>query len=315
MSRSNTRNLNIMMCIHSLKELYKLSKKFHTKYRIETFIVRFGMMKSLAKDALDYSLKVSYLDERREYAIIADILDDIYIMISRSDLRQMIAYEDIVVCKFDAMYETLGMVDERLKTIRVVSGRYQMHNITTEEKTATEKYERESQPEEYNVFPVKHLVRQYAESIQELELQEFREFKSVLDSKFKKLDILNNNNDINLSSSNALKEKCKIVCEIFDYLMKNIVYIATQTLFRKYRPTGLSFMQVVICKCPTLINQINVEYDNVRYNVTRIDPELRRDKKTTIDLIKTTQDMLCKYYREHSCEKETIDYLMSRHME
>lgn len=325
---SNTRNLNIQLCICSLRELYQLTNSFRVKEKSEAFIVRFGMMKSLAKDALAYSLKVSCLDERREYSIIADILDNIYIRISRSGLRRIASeYEDIVLCKFDAMYEVLGMIDERLKTVHIVSNRYAKQRDFVSNNAGLRKTPYSVSPvfedsviepeeEETRTTHLKHMVRAYtkrreSEKLKEEKDRELKEFTTFMETNFAVLNHLNYTHIPGLTHSEAFKRKLETICEIFNYIKGKAVYIATNYLFRKpTKKSGFSFMQHAIRKCPFLIENIENVYDNIRYSVTRIDPELRREKRNTIDLLKTVQDILCKLYTENSNEKESVQTLL-----
>ena len=295
-----SRNLNIQLCISSLRELYQLTKSFRGKEKSEVFIVRFAMMKSLAKDALAYSLKVSYLDERREYKIIADILDNIYILISRSELRRIARkYEDIVLCKFDAMYEVLGMIDERLKTVRIVSNRYVKKRAAPITNAGLEPEEEE----EVRTNHLKHIVRAYAKD------RELQEFISYMNTKFADLTYLNSNNVPGLTPCDSLSRKLAVICDVFNYIRNKADYIATTSAFHKTTRSGFSFIQQAIRKCPYLIDSINKVYDNIRDSVMRIDPELRREKRNTIDLLKTVQDILCKHYIANPSDKSVESLL------
>jgi hypothetical protein len=295
-----SRNLNIQLCISSLRELYQLTKSFRGKEKSEVFIVRFGMMKSLAKDALAYSLKVSYLDERREYKIIADILDNIYILISRSELRRIARKrEDIVLCKFDAMYEVLGMIDERLKTVRIVSNRYVKKRAAPITNAGLEPEEEE----EVRTNHLKHIVRAYAKD------RELQEFISYMNTKFADLTYLNSNNVPGLTPCDSLSRKLAVICDVFNYIRNKADYIATTSAFHKTTRSGFSFIQQAIRKCPYLIDSINKVYDNIRDSVMRIDPELRREKRNTIDLLKTVQDILCKHYIANPSDKSVESLL------
>ncbi len=301
-----SRNLNIQLCIRSLRELYQLTKSFRGKEKSEVFIVRFGMMKSLAKDALAYSLKVSYLDERREYKIIADILDNIYILISRSELRRIARkYEDIVLCKFDAMYEVLGMIDERLKTVRIVSNRYVKKRAApiTNANSNAGLAEPEEEEEEVRTNHLKHIVRAYAKD------RELQEFISYMNTKFADLTYLNSNNVPGLTPCDSLSRKLEVICDVFNYIRNKADYIATTSAFHKTTRSGFSFIQQAIRKCPYLIDSINKVYDNIRDSVMRIDPELRREKRNTIDLLKTVQDILCKHYIANPSDKSVESLL------
>jgi hypothetical protein len=296
-----SRNLNIQLCIRSLRELYQLTKSFRGKEKSEVFIVRFGMMKSLAKDALAYSLKVSYLDERREYKIIADILDNIYILISRSELRRIARkYEDIVLCKFDAMYEVLGMIDERLKTVHIVSNRYVKKRAAPITNAGLAEPEEE---EEVRTNHLKHIVRAYAKD------RELQEFISYMNTKFADLTYLNSNNVPGLTPCDSLSRKLAVICDVFNYIRNKADYIATTSAFHKTTRSGFSFIQQAIRKCPYLIDSINKVYDNIRDSVMRIDPELRREKRNTIDLLKTVQDILCKHYIANPSDKSVESLL------
>ena len=294
-SSTNSRSMSIQLTKRYLRELYTISKTFYKDLvvkgdRAETLIVRFNMMKYMAKEVLGSLLKVSYLDEQREYVSIAELLDDIYLTIRKTGIKKIVRKcDDFVQCKFTALYDALGMIDERLKTVRVVRHRVyndaHKHSHPRSEMKGTEAKATESKI---------HMS---------IDPKKFNEIRDNIFTNLHKLD------DLNCKSMNldSFDKKLEVVRTIYEYIIEHIVDICTHRVFRIYTSTGFSFMQMCIRKCIPLIESINHHYDIFRRNVTRIDPEIRRNKKTTIDLIETAQNMLVYYYKNYVFELESLE--------
>jgi hypothetical protein len=110
------------------------------------------MMRNLAQTALNHSLKVSYLDEQKEYAPMADLLDDVYLQLPRKNLqfRQFI-YRSAVSTEYDSMCSVIDLMDERLKTVRIVCNSRRRRNSSRRVQKKNKKNNIKTQPkdEEY----------------------------------------------------------------------------------------------------------------------------------------------------------------------
>ena len=84
-------------------------------------VVSINMVKHLARQSLNYLLKVSYLDERQEYSPVYELFDDVRSYQYRSRLAANIHHD--WWGEFESMSDELDMLHERLKTIRVCGGR------------------------------------------------------------------------------------------------------------------------------------------------------------------------------------------------
>ena len=271
-STANSHKMIVRLAICSMKELYHLAKTtLKSTVSAETLIVRIGMMEFLAKEVIIHLLKINYLDEKKEYVPIAELLDDVYIMLQRCNIKT----DDT---KYTAMYDALGMVDERLKTIRVV---YQSVSKNPKPLTLIDEYD-----------PVK-----------------FEEVRCFIFSKIWELNnIHNHQTPMNVD---ILKRKLATVREVFEYIVENIVFICTNKVFRKQgpnSPNGWSFMQTAIQRCKTLMEE--TRYYCLQFilkdNTKHIRQDLRNDMKKTINILEHAQVMLCYYYRNYVWEPEPL---------
>ena len=275
-STLNTHKTIVQLAFCSMKEMHCLSKTLQNCVSRDdnTLIVRFGVIEFLAKEVLTYLLKVNYLDERHEYTYIAELLDDVFLILNRSNLN----IDDI---KYTAMYDVLGMVDERLKTIRVI---YQPVSKNPKPLTLNNDYD-----------PVK-----------------FQEISNFMVSKIFELYDMNNKTPINVF---ILKKKLATVRAVFEYVVENIVFIGTHKVFREQGPNSpnrWSFMQTTIQRCKTLMEEIR--YHCLQFilkdNTKNIHQDLRNDMKKTINLLEHAQVMLCYYYRNYVYEPEPLTQVL-----
>jgi hypothetical protein len=118
---SCSRKVTVEIVIQSLKILREMCEGNNYYEPSDAFIVRIQMMKNLVQIALNNSLKVSYLEEQKEYVPMADLLDDVYLQMPRKNLqsRQSI-YRNTISEEYDSMRSIVDLMDERLKTIRIV---------------------------------------------------------------------------------------------------------------------------------------------------------------------------------------------------
>lgn len=121
MSLYYSRVTNIELIVQSLRRLRELCEGSNHLELSDAFVIRIKIMQHLAKLAFNYSLTVSYLCEQKEYAPMADLLDDVYLQLPRKNLQHVSNdYRKIVSVEYDALLSSIDMMDERLKTIRVV---------------------------------------------------------------------------------------------------------------------------------------------------------------------------------------------------
>jgi hypothetical protein len=116
-----SRSVIISLLKETLSQLRELSGQFLPCEPGDQFIIRLKMMENLARLAFNYSIKVSYLNECMEYAHMAEMLDDVLLQIRRANVGYKARnYGVLVMREYDAMYDALDLIDERLKTVRVV---------------------------------------------------------------------------------------------------------------------------------------------------------------------------------------------------
>ena len=119
--KSYSRSAIISLMKESLSQLRELSGQFIPCEIVDSFTIRLKMMENLARLAFNYSIKVSYLNESAEYAHIAEMLDDVILQIRRAGVCYAAStYGFLVTREYEAMQDALDLLDERLKTIRVV---------------------------------------------------------------------------------------------------------------------------------------------------------------------------------------------------
>ena len=139
MSVYYSRETTIELLIQSLYRMRDLCEGSNHLELSDAFVIRIKTMAHLAQLAFTYSLKVSYLEEQREYAPMADLLDDVYLQLPRKNLRYVpFMYRNIVSVEHDKMRASIDLMDERLKTIRVVVlNRYRRRTPTKQYATKT----------------------------------------------------------------------------------------------------------------------------------------------------------------------------------
>ena len=118
---SYSRSVIIALLKESLSQFRELSGQFMSFELADSFTIKLKMMENLARLAFNYSIKVSYLNECTEYTHMAEMLDDVILQVRRTNLRyKASSYGFLVTREYEAMQDALDLLDERLKTIRVV---------------------------------------------------------------------------------------------------------------------------------------------------------------------------------------------------
>ena len=116
-----SRSAIISLLKETLSQLREFSGQFLPCEPGDQFIIRLKMMENLARLAFNYSIKVSYLNECMEYAHMAEMLDDVLLQLRRANVRyKASSYGGIVTREYESMHDALDLIDERLKTVRVV---------------------------------------------------------------------------------------------------------------------------------------------------------------------------------------------------
>lgn len=119
----------------SLKEIQSVLARFQPGEYIDPFIIKLKMMAHLAEQAFGLSLKVSYLDETLEYHRLVDTLDNIYLQLADYRMRyKAYCYGNLVLAEFDEMIDKLDLLDERLKTMKIVCQRPRSRNYVKHRK-------------------------------------------------------------------------------------------------------------------------------------------------------------------------------------
>jgi hypothetical protein len=121
-------------------------------------------------------------------------------------------------------------------------------------------------------------------------------FRSDLMSMFDGLKRVNSNQIS--SKPEKLIAQCKLVMEIYQYLLSNKDFIAeNKQYFRKLGPNNkLSMLDATVERCGFLSNQIedlyDELYDEAKQQSKRINPTLRRTKNETIALIQQVSEVM-----------------------
>lgn len=131
MSLSYSRSAIISLLKETLSQLRELSGQFQSYELSDSFIIRLKMMENLARIAFNYSIKVSYLNECMEYAHMAEMLDDVLLQMRRCNVvGKASSYGFLVTREYELLRDALDLIDERLKTVRVVYFNYRNRKVS-----------------------------------------------------------------------------------------------------------------------------------------------------------------------------------------
>lgn len=322
--------LNIIaFFVQSIKEINQLCKQFKKTEFGEKFVVRVKMMEMLAKQALKHSNEVSYLKET-DYRKSADTLYNVYIHLSRACVRNMASqYGSLIVRDYDSMVDALDLIDDRLKTIKVVWAIPSAHCVLARGiKTDAQAVEaahcvvgecNKPRPNNKN-YPVKKsglnpsaqewtpkrtlnpLAQEWKPTVptQNKADNKFARFNHKISTWTQQLTELKMDEEIDKELK--LATQCELLCDTFDYITQNEDIIKDQ---RYHTPTTktaskLGFVQILINKSDEMTKQINNIYDRLRKGKARSNTELRAIKIEALESIKRTRKMLLRIRRPYS---------------
>ena len=269
--------------------------------------VSINIVKQLARSALQYLLKVSYLDDKQEYIPAYELFDDVRSLQYRSRLAANIHEEWWGEC--ESMFDELDSLHERFKTIRVCGGRRRYRNTVVKEEAPKQKVAfKFTSHQEPAVVPSKPFDIRPDES-----LEEYAERKEVMKSIKLTLDGFAKSRSLSaVEEVPKLIDMMNSIIGVFDNLTQHAEYIAINPSFRSRRQNNTqdSFLQVVISKCASLRREIEIVYDNVRRKHTRANPMLRSLKHKTLTRLTESLSILCDLYVKHPFEPESVDTLL-----
>lgn len=321
-----SRSDNISLFSQSIKELNRLCKEFNAKERSNKFIVRVKMMEMLAQQAFKYSISVSYLKDS-EYHSTADILDNIYLRLSRSNVRNMAnQYGSLATRDYDEMCVELGLIDERLKTIKVVCNRRQrclpkkitgpkrasasLNPLAEEWVPKTPSTQKEWVPKTplnplaKTWVPNAHSSSQnsYALPNSPIPVPEKTQEQKEMDKKcasfnYKVNTFLLSLQELkiaNIGQETKLITQCKYLRDMFNFIVESKEILDDK---RYHLPSATSsgkrgFTQILAYKTIQISDEINAVYNKLRNCNRRANPTLRSIKIEALESIKRGQRIL-----------------------
>jgi hypothetical protein len=310
MSISYSHADNIALLIQSIKELNILCKQFVPKERGEKFIIRTKMMDMLAQQAFKYSIAVSYLKES-EYHSAADTLDNVCLRLRRVDARNMAnQYGRLATRDYDAMIDSIELIDERLKTIKVVCvtplrkiNKKCVHpvsavypkllclsslNPAAKEWVPNKKNTRlNPAAKEWTPKPILEKTPEQKEADAKCAI--FTKKMNMILMRFQGL-----RRNTTYDAETRLTLQCKCLIDLFHFTVENKNVLSDRRYHRSTPNTvsNKSIVQMLIQKSEEMKKQINEKYDKLRTQKQRSNPELRGVKIETLDAIKRARKVL-----------------------
>jgi hypothetical protein len=323
-SRSYSRSEIIAFLTQSVKELQNMCGRFHSTEYIDKFVVRIKTMDMLAQQAFKYSIMVSYLNEH-EYVAIADTLDDVYLHQSRIRLSHMAnKHGELVAREYEDMRTNLDLIDERLKTVKIVCAKPRHNNNARQKKSRENLRHIHIQEEEFNECGVgdvferrpprnkKTLNPDAKEFVPETESKKkYKHFHETIANYLKIADELNVSARQEMETNpQILQSQYENIRDMYDFIVANAEYISTDKEFRKpVKKTGYSFMQSCIRKCFDLKIAIFEQYKVVKSENYKL--KLCSAELACLKSIDKAFFVLSKYYEENPVEKESIEEMLS----
>jgi hypothetical protein len=112
-------------------------------------------------------------------------------------------------------------------------------------------------------------------------------------------------------NSDKLPALLLVIKDMFENLYENAEFLSTNEPLRaKLKLRGQSFLQISILKAVYLSKHVEEYYDRARKRSIRADPELRRIKHQTLEVIQKAKEALFKIYREKPVEPEPLEELI-----
>jgi hypothetical protein len=114
----------------------------------------------------------------------------------------------------------------------------------------------------------------------------FNEFKDVLLTLFAKFKKIKNETSSLILQPSKLASLCKISKTVSNHILDNTEFIRTDPIFKKIGPlSNRAFINACVDKGAVLAKQIEDAYTKIRNNSMRSDPNLRKIKNETIQLL------------------------------
>ena len=312
--QSYSRSNNIALFICSVKELFKLCKQFKPKEMGELFLVRTKIMEMLAQQAFKYSIAVNYLKDN-EYHAVADTLDNVYLHQSRMNVRNMASqYGSLVTREYESMREALDLIDERLKTVKVVCYKPRNRKFVTKKSNAkrslnnqlVKECKKPLNPLAKEWVPKKPLnplaeewVPKSSNQIKTEKTQEEKEHDNKCDRFNKKVNTwlltLQELKTVNtIDSEIKFTMQCEHLTAMLNFIIDNNDILKTPRYNKAPSNTTnkLGVVKTLMLKSVELTNEINNMYDIFRSKKQRANPSMRSIKIKTLNSIKHVQKIL-----------------------
>ena len=321
--QQHSRSDNIELFIHSIRELHRISKQFKAKEMRNAFTIRVKMVEMLAQQAFKYSIAVSYLKDS-EYQKAADTLDNVYLNLSRFNLRSHAnQYGSIATREYDAMKDALDLIDERLKTVKVVCykprrnsptftpfsrkfreyRRFAKKNQIFSQKSTLNPLAKEWIPKTIlnplakewipeTLMPTTKAPIQVKTPEQEEEDAKCNKFNREVDAMLHMLHAIKP--DTKLNPETKLIKQCEYICDLTRYIALNADILENPRYHTRVNHIDAKegFVQVCIRKCDCISKEINAIYDRLRNNKRRANPELRAIKSEALESVKCAKTAL-----------------------
>lgn len=114
----------------------------------------------------------------------------------------------------------------------------------------------------------------------------FNEFKDVLLTLFAKFNKIKNETSSLILQPSKLASLCEILKTVSTHILDNTEFIRTDPIFKKIGPlSNQTFIKACVDKGADLAKQIEDAYAKIRNNSMRSDPNLRKIKNETIQLL------------------------------
>jgi hypothetical protein len=114
----------------------------------------------------------------------------------------------------------------------------------------------------------------------------FNEFKDVLVTLFAKFNKIKNETSSLILQPSKLTSLCEILKTVSTHILDNTEFIRTEPIFKKIGPlSNQTFIKACVDKGAVLAKQIEDAYTKIRNNSMRSNPNLRKIKNETIQLL------------------------------